>query len=281
MGQGSGDGCNRWVIGTNSMTDAYNEAAHQWKIKAPDSSPPVTQSINAFVDDVNLFIGKKPNDTKEQFFSQAQHDINRWHGILRSTGGELNTKKCFWSDFNLEYDTKGNPTIKQQTPNDAQLHLTNSDGTQEQLWSPSSSDGICHLGVHISMDGNQKAKELILLKCCQLFQKVYQQCPLTRQEAEVTYKTIFLPTITYPLPATTLSKKILNWVQSMTTPLILSKMGYNWNMPKAVVYTPTSHGGIGMTNLHTEQGVQQVLQLVKHLRDQTHLGNLLSLAVKA
>jgi len=36
-----------------------------------------------------------------------------------------------------------------------------------------------------------------------------------------------------------------------------------------------------MTNLHTEQGVQQVLQLVKHLRDQTHLGNLLSLTIKA
>jgi len=36
-----------------------------------------------------------------------------------------------------------------------------------------------------------------------------------------------------------------------------------------------------MKNLHTEQGVQQVLQLVKHLQDQTHLGNLLSLTIKA
>jgi len=89
------------------------------------------------------------------------------------------------------------------------------------------------------MDDSQKAEELMLLKCCQLFQNIYQQCPLTRQEVEATYKTIFLPTITYPLLATTLSEKILKWAQSMTTSLILSKMGYNWNMPKAVVYTPT------------------------------------------
>jgi len=34
-------------------------------------------------------------------------------------------------------------------------------------------------------------------------------------------------------------------------------------------------------NLHTEQGVQQVLQLVKHLQDKTHLGNLFSLTIKA
>jgi len=121
----------------------------------------------------------------------------------------------------------------------------------------------------------------MLLKCCQLFQNIYQQCPLTRQEVEATYKTILLPTITYPLPATTLSETILKWAQSMTTPVILRKMGYNWNMPKAVIYTPTLHGGIWMKNLHTEQGVQQVLQLVKHLQDQTHLGNLFSHTIKA
>jgi len=67
----------------------------------------------------------------------------------------------------------------------------------------------------------------------------------------------------------------------MMTPLILSKMGYNWNMHKAVIYTPTSHEGIGMKHLHTKQGVQQVLQLIKHLQDKTHLGNLLMIIIKA
>jgi len=164
---------------------------------------------------------------------------------------------------------------------DPQLHLLNTNGTQETLWSPSSSEGIHHLGVHISMDRNQKAEEQILIKWCRLFQKVYNQCPLTHHKAEVTYKTIFLPMITYPLPATTLTKNILNQAHSMTTPIILSKLGYNRNMPKAVVYTPTSHGGIGLQNLHTEQGIQQTLHIIKHLHDHTHLGSFTKVTIKA
>jgi len=101
------------------------------------------------------------------------------------------------------------------------------------------------------MDGNHKAKERILLKCCRLFHTLFTQCPLTRAEAVVTYKTIFLPTIMYPFPATFLSHTILEKAQSLTTPAILSHIGYNCNMPKAVVYTPTSHVSLGLCHLPT------------------------------
>jgi len=265
----------------DSMADTYNKETHQWTIEPPDSTSPVTQSINTFVDDVNLFIRKQPDTTEEQFLYQAQQDIHRWHGILRTTGGKLNTKKCFWSDFHLEYDKKGNPTIHQQTTDNCQLHLLNlmvpkAHFVAHPVWK--ASDILACISAWMVI---KKDKEQMLIKCCQLFQKVYHQCPLTRQEVKVTYKTIFLPTITYPLPATTLSKKILNQAQSMTTPTILSKMGYNQNMPKAVIYTPKSHRGIGLKNLHTEQGIQQVLQLINYLCNHTHLGSLLTITLKS
>ncbi len=79
------------------------------------------------------------------------------------------------------------------------------------------------------------------------------------------YSTIYLPTIMYPFSATTLTRKILEKAQSMTTLLILSKMGYNQHTPKAVVYAPSTHGGIGMKNLYTKQGLAKVLQVLKHL----------------
>ena len=232
-------------------------------------------------DDVNLFIGKPDQKTKDKFLEMAQADINRWHGILRATGGELNTKKCFWSDFNLQYDTKGNPSIRAKTPAGPQLYLTNLDGTSETLKSTLPSDSICHLGVYISMDGNSTAETKVLFQRCKLFQKVFTCCPLTRKEATVIYSTIYLPTITYPFPATTLPKSILEKAQSMTTPVILSKMGYNKNMPKAVVYAPSTHGGLGFKHLHTEQGLQKVLQVLKHLRTRTTLGKLMETTIKA
>jgi len=88
---------------------------------------------------------------------------------------------------------------------DPQLHLNKIDGTTETLTTTQLSDGIRHLGVHISMDGNSQAKTKMLFKQCKIFQQVYTRCPLTCQEAAVIYSTIYLATITYPFPATTLT----------------------------------------------------------------------------
>jgi len=111
MGQGAGDSCNRWVIGTDSMATAYTSGANGWIIPSPSTNKTTKQDLKAFIDDVNLFIGKLEDKMEEEFLEMAQADINCWHGILRATGGELNTKKCFWSDFQLKYDLRGTPSI--------------------------------------------------------------------------------------------------------------------------------------------------------------------------
>jgi len=65
----------------------------------------------------------------------------------------------------------------------------------------------------------------------------------------------------------------------MTAPVILSHMGYNQNMPKAVVYTPTTVGGLEFHHLNTEQGLQKIIHLIKHLQTSTTLGNLMNAAI--
>jgi len=120
----------------------------------------------------------------------------------------------------------------------------------------------------------------VLFKWCKLFSKVYAWCPFTHKEAETVCTTIFLPTITYPFSTTTLSATVLEKAQSMATPMIISQMGYNQNMPKAVIYTPSTHGGLGLKHLHTKQGLQKVLQVIKHLWTCTTLGGLLQVTIK-
>jgi len=73
---------------------------------------------------------------------------------------EMNStqKKCFWSDFNLTYDKNGSPQICQCLPTDLQLTISTCDGCQEPLKSTKLHEGICHLGINISMDGNHKAE---------------------------------------------------------------------------------------------------------------------------
>jgi len=78
---------------------------------------------------------------------------------IESNWWQTQYKKCFWSNFQLQYDPKGHPSIRAKQPNDPKLLLTNSDGTHETLRNTLSNEGICHLGVHISMDGSQTTKE--------------------------------------------------------------------------------------------------------------------------
>jgi len=184
------------------MASTYSKQAKGWNIPAPNPQITMKQDLKMFVDNVNLFIGKPNNTTETTFIEAAQHDVDQWHGILQATGGELNTKKCFWTNFELQFNAKGNPSHCPSQLQDPKLYLTKQDGNKEELCNAPSNEGICHLGVHISMDRNQKAEEKVLYKCCRLFQRVYQTCLMTRYKAHVTYKTIFLPTITYPFLAT-------------------------------------------------------------------------------
>jgi len=52
-------------------------------------------------------------------------------------------------------------------------------------------------------------------------------------------------------------------------------------MPKAVIYAPTTHGGLGLKHLESEQGIQQVNQVLKHLRSNTTLGTLIQTTIQA
>jgi len=52
-------------------------------------------------------------------------------------------------------------------------------------------------------------------------------------------------------------------------------------MPKAVIYVPTSHRGIGLCHLPTEQRLQKIMNIIKHLQAKTTLGKLIELAITA
>ena len=46
-------------------------------------------------------------------------------------------------------------------------------------------------------------------------------------------------------------------------------MGFNRNFPREVVYASKRFGGIGLRDLHCEQGIGQIIHLVSHLRTRT------------
>jgi hypothetical protein len=62
----------------------------------------------------------------------------------------------------------------------------------------------------------------------------------------------------------------------MQTPvvcLVLSKMGCNQHMPQAVEFGSILKCGIGLLDLYSEQGAQQIKLLISHLQSKSYLHN--------
>jgi len=140
------------------------------------------------------------------------------------------------------------------------------------------SEAVHLLGIQIAMDRNYKMELGIYIQQNQWYVQVLQQCNLSHQEASIVYKQCYLPTMSYLLPATTIPLDLLHCHQAKATTAFLAKMGYQWTMPHAVVYSQ-GHWRLGFWHLGFELGVQQTLQVIKHLRANTTNGSLFTLAI--
>jgi len=85
--------------------------------------------------------------------------------------------------------------------------------------------------------------------------------------------------VTYPLPATTIPPKLIYETQSTIMSLFLTRMGYPRHMLHSVVYTPAEIGRIGMWHLSHKQGMQQTLQILRHLQAKSTNGTLYTLTI--
>jgi hypothetical protein len=52
---------------------------------------------------------------------------------------------------------------------------------------------------------------------------------------------------------------------------VLSRLGFNKHMPRQVVFSTKSKGGIGLLNLPSEQGSSQIQLIISHLRSKSYL----------
>jgi len=94
-----------------------------------------------------------------------------------------------------------------------------------------------------------------------LYTATFQCTHMSHCEARVLYRSCFLPTLTYPLPATWLPDTFLERVMELSMSTILKKWDYIVSkLPQA-----RHLGGFGLSNLTHKQGAQKILILLCHL----------------
>ena len=130
------------------------------------------------------------------------------------------------------------------------------------------------LGVRLAPSGAQLTELKWIQNKAIKFAYHVGKSQLTRAEARQAYHSIYIPSLSYSLGTTSLSPTEAKSIQKRALLRILPALGINRHMPRAVVFGPKAHGGLGLRCFHTEQGIQQIELLIGHVRLQDTIGKL-------
>jgi len=103
---------------------------------------------------------------------------------------------------------------------------------------------------------------------------------LSPYELTTLYKTIYRPQMTYAMNFTAFTSKQCNSIQNSMKVTILHAMGLHRNLPHAMVYAPESMGGLGLSDLHVEQGIGASTILLRMIRANGEVGTSLRIYLR-
>jgi hypothetical protein len=278
-GQGGRASPSVWTVISCLILSCMKEKAIGANLISPDKNFAVSQVASGFVDDIthwNIHMSRSliEGDTTETINAETTTAAQWWEELLCTTGGKLELSKCFYYPIIWEFDHDGNATIQEPSQTNASIILKDSI-TKENIPIEAKSCNDAHktLGVMACPQGNNSAEYQRMKTKCSNFAQRMGSAILTREEATIFYRTICIPSITYSFAVGTFNEKQAQSLQGSLTQATLNGMGYNRKTPSAVVYGPTSLGGIGMRHLFAEQGTMQAQIIIQHIRAFTQLGS--------
>jgi len=258
-GQGADDATPQWIVQADSMMHAYQSQATISTLSNPNLTNTISQGIDTFLDDTWMSNNGHCNQI-QTIHHTAQTNLTLWHDILKASSGLLNLQKCVWFMFNWKHYPSGRTQLI-APPATNVLTITNHHNITQPIWLLQPKEAHQYLGVQLTTNGNHKQELLLYQACNKCYILLLTHCPLTHREARVVYLQYYLPTVSYPLPATTMPVNQLLQYQGGETAAFLSKMGYPRTFPQVATYASTHHGGL-----------QKCLQIIKYLQSNTTIG---------
>jgi hypothetical protein len=223
-GQGAGDSVNRWVFTSTPMLAALRKNGHTSKVSSPDATIEVDISNEAFIDD-SWQIRVSPSPADDHAITQTmQHNAQLWEGLLYATGGKLNLSKCSYHKFEWQFAPDGKADLR-ETPPDPGITLLESDTRKRvQVKSLKPSEAYKSLGAKMAPDGNSReAAQQMKDKIAELL-SAFRKCRFSPTMSWVAYQSVFLPSVSYTLPATLLGYAELELIQKPAFNFFLNLM---------------------------------------------------------
>jgi hypothetical protein len=191
--------CLSELVGGMTMTDVIKDNSIQ-------------QCIDGFVDDISLFTNLSQhtdNNDIIQLSHQLTSDMTIWNELLESSGGKLELSKCFFYILSWKFDTEGNGipmTIDEQQAQHVVPISIKAEHNHSVIFSQKEVN-MAHkaLGCYKAIDGNESDQITYLTAKSRQYGRKLYITSLTRIQANAAYKTIYIPSMRYGLPACSFS----------------------------------------------------------------------------
>jgi ribonuclease HI len=239
----------------------------------------IQQWIDGFVDDTSLFsniIQQTDNNNIIQLCKQLTIDMTIWNELLEASGGKLELSKCFYYVLSWKFDADGNGipmTIpEQQAVKVDPIKITADKKDSVTILQKEVNQAHKTLGCYKAIDGNEEEQiKFLTNKSRQFGRKLYNKS-LTRKQANMAYKAIYIPSMRYGLPACSISCANIEIIQKSTLDKFLPFMGYEHGSPRALIHGPLEMGGCEIPHLYTEMLGLKIESIISHIRADSILG---------
>jgi hypothetical protein len=210
-------------------------------------------------------MSRRGTTSEETLISKMKEMIQVFLDLLQVTGGDLAPDKYVW--YLIFHRWKdGKPRLLQKYSSHRGIKiLSRSTNTDAGVKPKAPGEGHRTLGFLMTGDGTCSAQKKVMTEKESLYATAIRCSSMWKGEYELAYNSVYLPSLGYGTPATTLTQQECYNIQKPVVNAILPKMGISRKSPRGIVFGTAQYGCLGLGHLAAYQGHKRLQYLMDHL----------------
>jgi hypothetical protein len=278
IGQGSCASPIIWAIMNQLLLTALGEEFECIRLVSVDGKFEHKTPVDSFVGDTTT--GTTNDDTtmepmpveeealtggEEELIAKMQDIIQFFLDVLQVIGGDLAPAKCAWYLICHRWGN-GKARILQVKETHRGINITSrATGRISGVKKKSVEEGHRTLVFHMSGDGKCEAHKKVMIDKAILYSNAIRNSTMWIGENAVAYNSLYMPSLGYGVPATTLTKEECEDIHRPVVNAILPKMGIARSDPRKVVFGTKQYDGLGLTHIAALQVNSRLQYLLGNL----------------
>ena len=277
IGQGNGGGPAIWLAHLTIMFTALSTLCYGLIVAGIKKLEELNIIGTGYVDDVTIVVSvnKRDPQTLVCVKSKVKTIASKWEKLLYITGGKLELSKCFWIPITWGWK-RGKLHIKKPDGRNRDLYLRESEsGNLIKIPLLKPTDAPKRLGIRYSIDGSWNAEYKHWRQFTDSFTKTVRMAQLDRIGGYHVYAMLWCSKFRYSSPCLGFTSNRLEVITKKVMGPCLSAAGYSSKMPRAVVFGPSTYGGMQWETPLSILLTSQLTMLIGSIRLDDIIGKLI------